>query len=551
MQNLTLEQLLNQLMSSWENELIEFKQADDNFSTSKIGEYFSALANEANLRNIEKSWLVFGVNNNRTIVGTNYREDKERLHNLKHQISQGTEPSITFRDIHELSTDKGRVLLFEIPAAPLGIPIAWHGHYYARAGESLIHLGLDKLERIRKQTKSSDWTACVVANATIKHLDVNALKKAREAFAQKYTNRFEIEEIMYWSDAVFLDRAKLTTDGDITRATLLLLGKPESAYLLSPHPVQITWKLLGEERAYEHFGPPFLLTTGLLYHKIRNVRLKILPQNELVAVEFEKYDQKIVLEALHNCIAHQDYSRHGRIIVTELLDRLIFENLGSFFEGQPDDYIAGHKTPRQYRNPFLTQAMTELSMIDTMGYGIHEMYMGQARRYFPLPDFDLNEPQVVKMTIYGHIVDLAYTRMLMQNTNLTLNEIISLDRIQKHLPINNDIIKHLREKKLIEGRKPNFHVSAYIANATATKADYIHTRAQDNTYYQKLVIDYLEKFDSASRKEIDQLLWNKLSDALNENQKLRKINNLLTLMHHKGLIQRTGSRKTPIWQLQV
>ena len=58
------------------------------------------------------------------------------------QIAEDTEPSITFRNIHELTTDDGRVVLFEIPAAPRGMPIAWKGHYYARAGESLVSLGL-------------------------------------------------------------------------------------------------------------------------------------------------------------------------------------------------------------------------------------------------------------------------------------------------------------------------------------------------------------------------------------------------------------------------
>ena len=272
MDQAALSSLLNQLITGWENEVVEFKQVDDSYSTSKIGEYFSALANEANLRNTEKAWLIFGIHNHsRTIVGSTYRQNKERLSSLKHQISQGSEPSITFRDIHELHMPEGRVLLLEIPAAPLGIPIAWNGHYYARSGESLTHLGLDKLDRIRKQVGSTDWTAQIVTDATIAHLDHLALKKAREGFAQKYKNRFDINEVMDWSDVTFLDRAKLTTGGQITRAALLLLGKAESSYFLSPHPAQITWKLVGEERAYEHFSLPFLLTTGLLYNKIRNV----------------------------------------------------------------------------------------------------------------------------------------------------------------------------------------------------------------------------------------------------------------------------------------
>ena len=134
MEPLALQALLSKLIERWEDEVVEFKCASDNFSTSDIGKYFSVLANEANLRGEEKAWLVCGVDDkSREVVGTDYRLERERLRSLKMQIAEGAEPSITLRDIHELRLAKGRVLLFEIPAAPQGIPIAWQGHYYARA----------------------------------------------------------------------------------------------------------------------------------------------------------------------------------------------------------------------------------------------------------------------------------------------------------------------------------------------------------------------------------------------------------------------------------
>ncbi len=543
-----LQTLLDELIASWESEVVEFKRAGDGYPTGDIGKYFSALANEANLRNEDKAWLVFGIDNDsRQVVGTEYRPEPERLQSLKMQISADTEPSITLRDIHELHTTQGRVLLLEIPAAPQGMPIAWKGHYYARAGESLTHLGLNKLDELRRQVGASDWSAHQVLGATLADLDTVALAKARDSFAKKHANRFSAEEVAAWPDAVFLDRARLTQDGNITRATLLLLGKAESAYRLSPHPAQMTWKLEGAEQAYLHFAPPFLLTTTELYQKIRNVPLRILPDDQLVPIEVAKYDRKIVLEALHNCIAHQDYSRNGRVLVTEKPDRLIFESEGAFFEGQPADYVNGHKTPRRYRNPFLTQAMAELNMIDTMGYGIHEMHLGQARRYFPMPDYDLSEPNTVKMTLHGALVDAAYSRMLIQKTNLSLVDILALDRVQKKLPIDDVVVKRLRQAKLIEGRRPHLFVSATVASATAAKADYINTRGQDDEFYVKQIHDYLTKFGSASRQEIDKLLLSKLSDALDSEQKQNKIGNLLTGMRMARVITNAGTRKAPKW----
>ena len=550
MDQAVLSSLLTDLIATWENEVVEFKQADNNYDTHKIGEYFSALSNEANLRGAEAAWLVFGVNNkSRQVVGSDYRTQSEHLQSLKMQIAASTEPSVTLRNIHELQHPDGRVVLMEVPPAPRGMPIAWKGHYYARAGESRTSLGLDKLDEIRGQTMQNDWTAHCLPQATVADLDEYALKIARESFAQKHANHFKPDEVMAWPVATFLERARLTQNGQLTRAAVLLLGKAEAAHLLLPHPAQMTWKLEGAERAYEHFGLPFLLNSTALYRRIRNIQVRILPQDALLPVEVSKYDQRVVLEALHNCIAHQDYTRGARIVVKELPDRLIFENEGGFFDGQPSDYIAGEKTPRRYRNTVLAQAMVELNMIDTMGYGIHEMHKSQAQRYFPLPDYDLTEPAVVRMTIHGAVVDPAYSRLLIQNTQLDLGDVFALDRVQKKLPIEDDVAARLRKEGLIEGRKPNYRVSAVVAKATASKADYIRTRAQDDEFYAKLLEDYLRKFGKATRKEINQLLLPKLSEALTADQKERKIGNLLSNLRRSDRIHNTGSRALPVWEL--
>ncbi|CDZ51197.1 RNA-binding domain-containing protein [Neorhizobium galegae] len=541
--------LLDQLISHWESEVVEFKRGKDGFSSSDLGKYVSALANEANLRGRERAWLVFGVEDKtRVVVGSSYKEDPAHLQADKKSILDGT-GSFTVRDIHVLNPKDGRVVLFEIPAAPRGMAINWNGHYYGRANESLVALGQDKLDEIRAQTLATDWTAQLVEGATLADLDPQALKVARERFAAKHANRFSADEIAGWSDATFLNRAKLTQDGAMTRTALLLLGKPESAWRLNPHPVEMTWKLEGEERAYEHFGPPFLLTSSEVFARIRNIQLRLLPENELLAHEVAKYDQKVVLEALHNCIAHQDYARLARVIVTERPDRLIMENEGGFFEGQPEDYVLHDRVPRRYRNPFLTQAMTELNMIDHMGYGIQDIYRRQRQRFFPLPDYDLSELNVVRLTIHGRVVDAAYSQLLMQQTGLPLADVLALDRVQKHLPITDDAIRHLRQKHLIEGRKPNFFISASVANATSQKAHYIKMRSFDDYHYEEMIVGYLREFGQASRKELDELLRAKLSEALDETQKTHKIGNLLSALRRKGRIRNFGSMAAPKWQL--
>ena len=70
-----LHKKLNQLRNlQAENEIVEFKEAKSGYDFSKLGKYFSALCNEANMQKVKCAWLVFGVENNEhKIVGTNFR----------------------------------------------------------------------------------------------------------------------------------------------------------------------------------------------------------------------------------------------------------------------------------------------------------------------------------------------------------------------------------------------------------------------------------------------------------------------------------------------
>lgn len=546
-----LQALLASLIAGWEGECVEFKEAGDGFSTSDIGKYFSALSNEANLRARSSAWLVFGVRNTtRRIVGTAYRPEKERLHSLKQQIADGSEPATTFREIHELETPQGRVILFEIPPAPRGIPIGWQTHHYARNGDSLTGLSFAKLDEIRSQSVSEDWSAVICREATLSDLLPEALVRAREIFTGKFSERIPAETIRSWSDATFLEKAKLTLGGGLTRACLLLLGRPESAGHLLPSVAEISWKLEGPELAYEHFHPPFLLATTAVYQRIRNLRLTLLPPGQMIPLELPKYDQRIVLEALHNCVAHQDYTRHERILVIERTGELVFQNGGSFFDGSPDDYIRTERTPTHYRNRFLAEAMVNLRMIDTMGFGIREvMWKGQARRFFPLPDFDLSFPGHVILRLPGRFIDENYSRALLTHADLPWPEVLALDSVQKGASPDDTTLLALRQRGLVEGRRPKLHVTADIAAATETEAEYLHHRAFDDAYYCDLVVEYLRKFNSAKRAKFNRLLDGKLSDLLTPAQKRSKINHLLARLQRDGKIKVDGYGKAGVWKL--
>lgn len=529
------------------NEVVEFKEAARQFSADKTGEYVSALSNEANLRGLASGWLVFGVSNARQVVGTTHLIDVQQRQTLKHHIHQSIDQGLTVREVYEVTHSGKRVVLLEVPAAPRGIPISWKGDYRARAGESLVPLSLDKLDEIRRQSFSTDWTAVPLPGATLDHLDTEAIVRARQGFAERYPRL--VEELAGWDDTTFLSKIRLMIDGQLTRAAVILLGKFTSSHLLSPHMAEMSWKLSGPESAYQHFGLPFLLSASALVNRIRNIQLRLMPPNELIYREISKYDERSLLEAIYNCIAHQDYTRMARIIVIERVDRLEFISVGQFFDRAPEDYMVNELVPRGYRNPVLVEAMTELNLIDHMGNGIHRMVRDQVRRFLPLPDYDLSDPEEVTLTIHGAVIDEAYSRQLMVRTDLPIEDILALDRVQKGLPISATAATHLRKLKLIEGRKPNLQVAEAIASATGNLVDYVRTRPQTDAHYATLIKDFLERGGSATRGDVDALITPLLPEALSPAQKQKRISNLLTKLRREGSIQNVGSRTQPRWEL--
>jgi len=534
-----LQELLSQ---GYETEIVEFKEAKRGYDFSKLGKYFSALSNEANLNNKAVAWLVFGIkDSDKSYVNTQFRTNPTDLLSLKAEIANHTTNRITFIEIHEVCDANGRVLLFEIPAAPQGIPVAFKGHYYGRDGEELQPLNIEELERIRKQAKNTDWSIGILEKATLSDLSEEAIAKARQSFKTK--NPKLIEDIDGWTDSTFLNKAKVTIQGKITRTAILLLGKPESEHFLNPATSKITWILKDRdniEKDYEHFSCPLILSAEKVYAKIRNLKYRYIPDGTLFPEEVDQFDPYIIREALNNCIAHQDYTLGGRITVVENEDGvLIFSNVGKFIPKNVEEVVISDAPEPKYRNRFLADAMVNLNMIDTIGSGIKKMFIIQKRKYFPLPEYDILDNKV-KVTITGKVIDVNYARKLATVSDLSLTDIISLDKVAKGKRLSTMEIKELKKKSLIEGRKPNFHIAASVASVTGEKGSYIKQRGIDDDYCQKIIIDYLKKFGEGKRSDFESILLDKLPDVLDENQKQNKVKNNLQKLRKEGLIEPYG-----------
>ena len=552
-------ELLNVLMERWETEIVEFKEAKGGYSEDKIGQYFSAISNEANLKNQQYGWFVLVVSEEHTKhpVGTSFKKgDPSLLEKFKYEISKSTTDAMSFLDIIELEPiyqgKKCRVLMFKIPAAVAGIPTEWKTRYYARSGESLIPLQQYKIDIIRHQERR-DWSRQILVGATINDLDPRAINFARIKYKEKMNRPHINEEIDSLSDFDFLSKIKLIINGQITNAAMLLLGKEDRDVLFERAP-HMMWRLIaanGDIKDYELFGIPFITVTDRVFSRIRNLTYRYMPnQQSLFPMETEQYDTWMLRELLNNCIAHSYYQSGERIYVNECEDSIVITNPGSFLPQTVEAVLQPTYNPPFYRNQLLADAMVKFHMIDTATSGIKKVYRIQKEKFFPLPDYNLSNVNQVAVTVYGKILDEKYTQLLYKNNeSLDLETVFLLDKIQKHVQITKEQAVRLKKRGLVEGRYPNIYVSFKVASMVGKKAEYVHNKGLDENICRQLILEALKNTPTTQHELLEVLDVGALPGHLSTEQKSRKLSNILQKMKKEGLVKPTGSRRYAVWSL--
>jgi ATP-dependent DNA helicase RecG len=532
-----------------ETEWLEFKA--NRYEPQALGEYLSALANSACLQGRPRGYLAFGIEDgSHAVVGTAFDPQAEKGKGeqlLPLWLSLGLRPNVGF-EIHPFTYQGERVVLFEVLPA-FDRPVEFYGTAYVRDGTSKTELSKYPEKAGTIWNRRVDWSAQVCEQASLNDLEPQAIAKARREFATKFPA--QAAAAAGWDDATFLNKAKLTIRGGVTHAALLLLGKPEAPTLLAPAVARISWLLKNERNEdldYEHFGPPFLLNVDKVLARIRNLTVRELPGGTLFPVELTQYDPWVIREALHNCIAHQDYGLRGRVQVVETPDTLLLTNVGGFLPGRVETVIEQDAPLEIYRNPFLAEAMVNLNMIDTQGGGIKRMFMKQRERFFPMPDYDLSQPERVMVKLRGRILDERHTRVLMSQSGLELGLIMLLDKVQKGARISADESRRLKAAKLVEGRYPNLMVAGPLAALAGQKAQHIRNRGLDSRYYRDMIVELVREHQPVSREDIDRLLLDKLPEVLSDEQKLSKVHNLISSLSGKA-IRNAGTRQSPRWIL--
>lgn len=524
------------------------KAADD------VVSYVSAISN------MNGGHLVIGVEDHTLkIVGTDYSM-------LSFNGVLATPESATFKltehciylpseglDIEEFVTeDTGKIVwIVTIPKHKPRTPVLVHKKAWQRIKDSLVPLTEERRDAILSEpVAGSDWSGEIMPGATIEDLDPLAIRLARDKYKSLHTDR--ASEIDKWDDITFLNKAHITKQGKITNAAIILLGREESEHFISPAVCKIRWQLKDgsdENKDFRILSIPMILAVEELCHLVRNTNYTYTISGSMFPDQMQRYDVFTLREPICNCIAHQDYGKKARIEVVEYEDEsLMFRNYGQFLPQSVEDVVEHDFPESEYRNPFLVEAMRNIRMVETEGGGIRKLYLQQKKRFFPMPEYDISGGKVI-CKIQGKVLDENFAKILVNTPELTLPEIILLDRVQKHLPITDDTLNLFRKKGYIEGRKPNVYLSAKIVNQTrlvGLKTSYVKNRSFDDDYFMDMILHYIKKFRNASRRDVEVLIIDKLSDALNEKQKKSKVGNILTKMRKLGKIQIGKSGK---WEI--
>lgn len=523
-------------MDSVEAERLEFKEAKSNFDFEKLVRYCIALANEGG------GVLVLGVTDKRPrkVVGTRAFEDLERT---KGQLVDRLHLRV---DADAIEHPDGRVVAFRIPGRPLGVPLHYDGAYLMRAGESLVAMTADRLRRIFDEALP-DYSAEPAATADLADLDIGAIEKFRGLWRRKSGNA-QLEKAPVQQ---LLTDAELLVDGRITVAALVLLGTRAG---LGKHLAQsetiIEYRsgdasIAPQQRA--EFREGFLLYFEELLRFIlaRNEVQQF--RNGLIIRDIPTVNEPATREAVLNAVSHRDYRNPGSIFIRQFPRRIEVVSPGGFPPGVSAENILWKQAPRNRR---LAEALAKCGFVERSGQGADRMFEESIREGKPRPDFAGTDEYQVSLTLRGEIQDEAFLRFLERIGQETLasfstTDLVVLDLVHRNQEIPKALASRvplLLEKRVLEKRgRSKLMLSSRFYEFVGKRGEYTRRRGLDKAHAKALLLQHLEKFETATIQEFEQALPQHTRDA---------IHRLLGELKKEEKVELLGQKRGSRWALK-
>ena len=376
--------------------------------------------------------------------------------------------------------------------------------------------------------KYDDWTGNVVPEATVRSLDPSAVRAVRATYESLHRDSDDSDSM---DDETFLTKVGFFKRGKVTNAALVLLGKASEP--LVPSSVCIRWRLIGVDGTEEDsrvMERPLLLAARQVVSMVRNTTVQIGSGGRSTSM----YRVASLTEAIFNAIQFQDYESGGTIDVVEReRESVTVANTGAFPPIRPEAFALSRPTNSDDRNMFLRRAMVTCGLVPGTVSGIRGMYLSQAYRHFPLPDFSTVDGKV-SITFPG-IRSGPYARILDTRDDLSFETIMDIDRMSKG--------RYVPERRMAElvsqGLVAVFDgVPSLICDDSGVIRRY---RGTD----REAVLALISDVGPVSRSDVVEMLRARGSHELSDPQVSVKATNLLQSMRKEGLVEKVeGSTRS-------
>lgn len=508
------EKVLEILQQNTENEVVEFKKAENGKDFDTVGKYFSALSNEANLRGCQYAWLVFGIDDKtHEPVSTRVQFPKD----YKQQIGVHTTCNITFREIYEVYQKGKRVVMLQIPAAPLATPIQWKGHWYGRRGESLVPLDMEKIDKIRSQSGLGDWSAEVIREADFTDIDQLAVTTLKKKYAKKQNNDY----FLSLSDEQVLSDLELISEKGITNAAILLVGTENAIHRYMPQATVILEYRESEAdieyKQRQEYRECFYLAIDKLWQHI-NVRNTGVPIHEGPYIyNIPAFNESVIREAVCNAVAHRSYKIGSETVVKLYPNKITIINAGGFPLGVTrENLLTVSSTPR---NRLLADVLAKTGIVERSGQGVDKIYRNTLSEGKDAPDYSNSNAYSVELTISAVIRHKAFALFiksvqdeLPDEEKLSVFDIIALDHIRNddYADIKRTIIQKLIKRGLVEQagktKGTTYHLSQrYYDFVEDSVGHFRNLKEWDESMAIPMIIAFLNKYGSAKMRDFESL----------------------------------------------
>jgi len=525
-------------MEAKEDEHLEFKEAKNHYEFDNLVKYCVALANEGGGR------MILGVTNKkpRLVIGSEAFKDLERT-------KAGLVERLRLRiDAEELQHPNGRVLIFEVPQRPIGMPIQQGGAYWMRSGDSLVPMTPDQLQRIFAEA-GPDFSAELCPGATISDLDPAAIRRFREMWRRKSGN----ESLDQFSDEQLLTDAELSLDGSLTYAALILFGTRQAlGRYLSQAEVIFEYRSSEASIPYQQrkeYRQGFFLYDDDLWNTI-NLRNEVQHYQEgLFVWDITTFNEVVVREAILNAVSHRDYRLGGSVFVRQFPRKIEIVSPGGLPPGITVENILWRQSPRNRR---IAEVFAKCGLVERSGQGANRMFEECIRESKPRPDFTGTDEYQVSVTLRGEVEDPRFLRFLEQvgqetQVSFTTQDLLVLDWVHREQPVLHefrDRLTTLRDQGIVEvigrGRGTRYILSRRFYGFLGKKGVYTRKRGLDRETNKTLLDKHIrENQKEGSRfEELHQVL-----PSLSRNQ----LQSLLRELKAEGRICNTGRTRGARW----